>query len=183
MVSAPALSHLTPFSNVAWQGISTLETSSSYPTSQEANVANDRVQEHRPRTNPVEQPIDLLIRTPMGLPNILPSGVTSTPSFASSLSGPGQPIGTQQMVQSTALASFCSNDTCTVSGNSNIAASSSQPNSVGMGQQAGVNSLGVTNNSAMNVPIGQHPNAQQPAPNCVKIWEVKISLSLAFTCT
>jgi len=43
-----------------------------------------------------------------------------------------------------------------------------------MAQSTGVNSLGVTNNSAMNMPIGQHPNAQQPPPKYVKIWEVKI---------
>ncbi|GJN41079.1 hypothetical protein PR202_gn00405 [Eleusine coracana subsp. coracana] len=42
----------------------------------------------------------------------------------------------------------------------------------GMAQQAGVNSLGVTNSAAMNMPIGQHPNAQQPQPSkYVKIWE------------
>jgi len=43
----------------------------------------------------------------------------------------------------------------------------------GMAQQTGVNSLGVTNNSAMNMPIGQHPNGQQAPPKYVKIWEVK----------
>jgi mediator of RNA polymerase II transcription subunit 25 len=142
------------------------------------------------------------------------------------------------MVQSTRLGSFGSN-TSTVSGNSNVAVSSSLPNiqsSMGMGQsvqpvaqgglmagsqlgqggiganqnvmggqggiganqnvmgglgstaissapammptpgmaqQTGVNSLGVTNNSAMNMPIGQHPNGQQAPPKYVKIWEVK----------
>jgi mediator of RNA polymerase II transcription subunit 25 len=130
------------------------------------------------------------------------------------------------MVQSTALGSFGSN-TSTVSGNSNIAVSSSLPSiqssmsmgqsvqpvaqgglmagsqlgqggsaanqnvsglgptaissalammpTPGMAQSTGVNSLGVTNNSAMNMPIGQHPNAQQPPPKYVKIWEVMIS--------
>ena len=39
----------------------------------------------------------------------------------------------------------------------------------------GVDSLGVTNNSAMNMPIEKHPNAQQPPPKYVKIWEVRIS--------
>ncbi|KAJ1256951.1 hypothetical protein BS78_K261000 [Paspalum vaginatum] len=78
-------------SNVALQGIPTLQTSLSSLSSQEANIANDRVQEHRPITNLVEQPIDLLsmwhnIGTPMGLPNILLS------SGASTMSGPGQPI-------------------------------------------------------------------------------------------
>ncbi|CAN6373458.1 unnamed protein product [Urochloa humidicola] len=176
MVSAPAFSHLTPISNLASQGTSTLlKTSSSALTSQEANAANDSVQEHGHITNPVQQPIcDLLsmwhqrhIGTSMGLPNIgtTTSGVTTTP-----MSGPGQPTGTQQMAQSIALGSFCSN-TSTASGNSIIAASSSQPSNIGMGQQAGVNSLGGSNNAAMHVPIGQHSNAQKPPPNYVKIWE------------
>jgi mediator of RNA polymerase II transcription subunit 25 len=51
----------------------------------------------------------------------------------------------------------------------------------GMAQQAGVNSLGVTNSAAMNMPIGQHPNAQQPQPaKYVKIWEVNISFCWCF---
>jgi len=45
----------------------------------------------------------------------------------------------------------------------------------GMAQQTGVNSLGVTNNSAMNMPIGQHPNGQQAPPKYVKIWEGTLS--------
>ncbi|CAO2145058.1 unnamed protein product [Urochloa humidicola] len=170
MVSAPAFSHLTPISNLASQGTSTLlKTSSSALTSQDANTANDSVQEHGHITNPVQQPIcDLLsmwhqrhIGTSMGLPNI----GTTTP-----MSGPGQPTGTQQMARSIALGSFCSN-TSTASGNSIIAASSSQPSNIGMGQQAGVNSLGGSNNAAMHAPIGQHSNAQKPPPNYVKIWE------------
>jgi hypothetical protein len=36
----------------------------------------------------------------------------------------------------------------------------------------GVDSLGVTNNSVMNMPIEKHPNAQRPPPKYVKIWEV-----------
>lgn len=39
----------------------------------------------------------------------------------------------------------------------------------------GVDSLGATNNYAMNMPIEQHPSAQQPPPEYVKIWEVRIS--------
>ncbi|XP_066321202.1 mediator of RNA polymerase II transcription subunit 25-like isoform X1 [Miscanthus floridulus] len=39
----------------------------------------------------------------------------------------------------------------------------------------GVDSLGVTNNSAMNMPIEKHPNAQQPPPKYVKIWEGTLS--------
>ncbi|KAK3133062.1 hypothetical protein QOZ80_6AG0531580 [Eleusine coracana subsp. coracana] len=166
---------------------------------------------------------------PMGLPNMgatpiqvhmssmISSGMTSAPSVMSSVAGSGQPIGTQQMVQSTSLGSFGSN-TSTVSSKSNIAVSSSLANiqsSMGMGQsmppiaqggisgnqnvmnglgtttmssapammptpgmaqQAGVNSLGVTNSAAMNMPIGQHPNAQQPQPSkYVKIWEGTLS--------
>jgi mediator of RNA polymerase II transcription subunit 25 len=269
IVSAPAFSHVTPISNVASQGISALQTSSPSLISQEANMANDNVQEHKPIINPVQQPVrpgghgSLLnnlsqVRlmnstslgggaTSMGLPNMgatpiqvhmsnmISSGMTSTPSVISSMSGPGQPIGTQQMVQSTALGSFGSN-TSTVSGNSNVAVSSSLTNnqsSMGMGQsvqpvaqgglvagsqlgqggiganqnvmsslgstaissapammptpgmvpQTGVNSLGVNNNPAMNMPIPQHANAQQPPPKYVKIWEVKVSSSLAFTYT
>lgn len=182
---------------------------------------------------------------PMGLPNMggtpiqvhmsnmISSGMTSAPSVMSSISGSGQPIGTQQMVQSTSLGSFGSN-TSTVSSNSNIPVSSSLANiqsSMGMGQsmppmaqgglmagsqsgqggiganqnvmsglgatamssapammptpgmaqQAGVNSLGVTNSAAMNMPIGQHPNAQQPQPSkYVKIWEVNISSCISY---
>ncbi|CAO2142720.1 unnamed protein product [Urochloa humidicola] len=201
MVSAPAFSHLTSISNVASQGVSTLPTSSSSLISQEANIANDSVQEHGHIINPVQQPIRpgghgsllgnrsqvrlmssiLLERsTSMGLPNtetrpiqahmsnIISSGVTSTPSVTSIMSVSGQSIGTQQMVQSTALGRFGSNSS-TASGNSNIAAASSQRNS--MGQQAGINSLGVYNDSAMNVPIGQHSNALQPPPNYINIWE------------
>lgn len=261
MVSAPAFSHITPISNVASQGISALQTSSPSLISQEANIANDSVQEHKPIINPVQQPVrpgghgSLLnnlsqVRlmnstslgggtTSMGLPNIgttpiqvhmsnmISSGMTSTPSVISSMSGPGQPIAAQQMVQSTGLGSFGSN-TSTVSANSNVAVSSSLPNiqsTMGMGQsvqpvaqgglmagsqlgqggiganqnvmgglgstaissapammptpgiaqQTGVNSLGVTNNSAMNMPIGQHPNGQQPPPKYVKIWEGTLS--------
>ncbi|OEL18291.1 putative E3 ubiquitin-protein ligase ARI7 [Dichanthelium oligosanthes] len=118
MVSAPAFSHSTPMSNVASsQGISTLQTSSSSLISREANIANDSVQEHRPIINPFQLPIP-----PGGHGSLL-----SNPSL-------------QQMVQSTALGSFGSN-TSTVPGNSNIASSSYQPNSMGMGQQAGDNSL------------------------------------------
>ncbi|KAG2576038.1 hypothetical protein PVAP13_6NG036855 [Panicum virgatum] len=274
MVSAPTFSHITPISNVASQGISALQTSSPSHISQEADVANDSVQEHKPIINPVQQPVrpgghgsllnnlsqvrlmnsTSLTRgaTSMGLPNIgttpiqvhisnmISSGMTSTPSVISSMSGPGQPIAAQQMVQSTGLGSFGSN-TSTVSGNSNVAVSSSLPNiqsSMGMGQsvqpvaqgglmagsqlgqggiganqnvmggqggiganqnvmgglgstaissapammptpgmaqQTGVNSLGVTNNSAMNMPIGQHPNGQQAPPKYVKIWEGTLS--------
>ncbi|RCV11237.1 hypothetical protein SETIT_2G170200v2 [Setaria italica] len=41
----------------------------------------------------------------------------------------------------------------------------------GIAQQAGANFLGVTNNFDINMPIGQHPNAQQPPSKFVKIWE------------
>lgn len=169
MVSAPAFSHVTPISNVASQGISALQTSSPSIISQEANIANDNVQEHKPIINPVQQPVrpgghgsllnnlsqvrlmnstSLGGATSMGLPNMgatpiqvhmsnmISSGMTSTPSVISSMSGSGQPISTQQMVQSTGLGSFGSS-TSTVSGNSNIAVSSSLPSiqsSMGMGQ-------------------------------------------------
>jgi mediator of RNA polymerase II transcription subunit 25 len=163
--------------------------------------------------------------------NMISSGMTLAPSVMSSMSGSGQPTGTQQMVQGTSHGSIGSN-TSTVSSNSNIAVSSSLANiqsSIGMGQsvppmtqgnlmagsqsgqggvsasqnvmcglgttamssrpammptpgmaqQAGVNSLGVTNSAAMNMPIGQHPNAQQPQPSkYVKIWQVNISTCL-----
>ncbi|XP_066337565.1 probable E3 ubiquitin-protein ligase ARI8 isoform X2 [Miscanthus floridulus] len=121
--------------------------------------------------------------TSMGLPNMgaitpfqfhmsnmISSGLTSTPPVTFSMSGPGQPIGTQEMVQSTPLGSFGSN-TSTAWDNSDIAESSSQPNSMGMNRQAGINTL----SSAMNVPIGMHHNAQQPPPKYVKIWEGTLS--------
>jgi len=57
MVSAPTFSHITPISNVASQGISALQTSSPSLIFQEANVANDSVQEHKPIINPVQQPV------------------------------------------------------------------------------------------------------------------------------
>ncbi|CAD6255377.1 unnamed protein product [Miscanthus lutarioriparius] len=99
--------------------------------------------------------------------NIVSSGTTSTPSVTFSMSGSGQPIGTElMMVQSTALGSFGSN-TSTAWDNSDIAESSSQPNSMGMNRQSGINPL----SSAMNVPFGLHQNAQQPPPKYVKIWE------------
>jgi len=212
MVSAPAFSHV-PISNVASQGISALQTSSPSLISQEANIANDNVQEHKPIVHPVQQPVrpgghgSLLnnlsqVRlmnstslgggaTSMGLPNIgatpiqvhmsnmISSGMTSTPSVISTMSGPGQPISTQQMVQSTALGfGSLGSNTSTAWDNSDNAASSSQHNSMAMDRQAGINPL----SSAMNVPIGLHPNAQQPPPKYVKIWEVKGSSSLAFIC-
>ncbi|CAD6255817.1 unnamed protein product [Miscanthus lutarioriparius] len=103
--------------------------------------------------------------------NIVSSGTTSTPSVTFSMSGSGQPIGTElMMVQSTALGSFGSN-TSTAWDNSDIAESSSQPNSMGMNRQSGINPL----SSAMNVPFGLHQNAQQPPPKYVKIWEGTLS--------
>lgn len=208
MVSGPAgFWQVTPISNVASQGRSTLQRSSSSLISQETNIANDSVQEHRPIRNPVQQPVrpgghggglsnlsQFLpmnssffgeATTSMGPPNIgaitplqfhmsnmISSGTTSTPSVTFSMSGPGQPTGTQEMVQSTALG-FGSN-TSTPWDNSDMAASSSQHNSISMDQQAGINPL----SSAMNVPIGLDPNAQQQPPKYVKIWEVKSSSSL-----
>lgn len=103
--------------------------------------------------------------------NMISSGTTWTPSDTFSMSGPGKPIGTELMTeQSTALGSFGPN-TSTAWDNSDIAESSSQPNSMGMNLQAGINPL----SSAMNMPIGMHHNAQQPPPNYVKIWEVTLS--------
>ncbi|CAO1940308.1 unnamed protein product [Urochloa humidicola] len=57
MISAPAFSHFTPISNGASQGIPTLQTSSSSRISQEANIANDSVQEHGPIMYPFRKPI------------------------------------------------------------------------------------------------------------------------------
>ncbi|XP_008791235.2 mediator of RNA polymerase II transcription subunit 25 [Phoenix dactylifera] len=46
----------------------------------------------------------------------------------------------------------------------------------GMSQQAGLHSLGVTNNSTMNMPVSQHPsNVQQAQSKYVKIWEGSLS--------
>jgi hypothetical protein len=47
-----------------------------------------------------------------------------------------------------------------------------------------LNSIDLTNKSSMNMPIGQHPHAQQQPPNYVKIWQVRISsciLAFAYT--
>jgi hypothetical protein len=191
MVSGPAgFWSVTPIYNMASQGISALQPSSSSLISQETNIANDSVQEHRPIRNPVQQPLRLgghgnlfsnLLQfppmnstlfgeatstglqnigattpLPFNMPNMISSGLTVTPSVTFSMSAPGQPIGTQ--------------DSFTAWDNSEMAASSSQPNSMGMDQQAGINPL----SSAMNVPIGLHPNAQQPPPKYVKIWEVRV---------
>ena len=50
----------------------------------------------------------------------------------------------------------------------------------GMSQQAGVNSLSVNNSSAMNMPMPQHPNGQQPS-KYVKIWEVQIPACISYS--
>jgi len=217
MVSGPSgVWNFTLIPNLASQGISTLQPSSSSLISQETKIiANESMQEHSPIRNPVHQPVGpgghggLLSNlsqfpqmnstffgeatTSMGLPNMgaitplqvhmsnmISSGTTSTPSVTFSVSGPGQPIGTElMMVQSTALGfGSLGSNTSTAWDNSDNAASSSQHNSMAMDRQAGINPL----SSAMNVPIGLHPNAQQPPPKYVKIWEVKGSSSLAFIC-
>ncbi|VAI17301.1 unnamed protein product [Triticum turgidum subsp. durum] len=256
MVSAPAFSHMTPISNVASQGVSAMQTSSPSIISQETNVANEILQEHKPLVNPIQQQVrpggpanvsilnnlsqhrhSLTAATSMGpnmgatpiqvhMSNMISSGMTSTPAVISSISGTVQPIGAQQLVQNTALGSFGSN-TSTVSGNSNIAVSSSLANiqsnmamgqsvpsmaqgglmagpqsgqggigtnqnminnlgttaissmptmmpTPGMVQQTGVNALSANNSSAMNMPLAQHPNGQQPS-KYVKIWEGTLS--------
>ncbi|KAG2561233.1 hypothetical protein PVAP13_8KG163800 [Panicum virgatum] len=206
MVSGPSgVWNFTLIPNLASQGISTLQPSSSSLISQETKIiANESMQEHSPIRNPVHQPVGpgghggLLSNlsqfpqmnstfsgeatTSMGLPNMgaitplqvhmsnmISSGTTSTPSITFSVSGPGQPIGTElMMVQSTALGfGSLGSNTSTAWDNSDNAASSSQHNSMAMDRQAGINPL----SSAMNVPIGLHPNAQQPPPKYVKIWE------------
>ncbi|KAM0876618.1 hypothetical protein ACQ4PT_036057 [Festuca glaucescens] len=241
MVSAPAFSHMTPISNVTSQGVTTMQSSSPSIISQETNVANEIMQEHKPLINPIQQqvrpggPANVSILnnlsqhrhslpgvTSMGtnmgatpiqvhMSNMISSGMTSTPPVISSMSGTVQPIGAQ-------LGSFGSN-TSNVSGNSNVAVSSSLANmqnnmppmaqvglmtgshgaqsgqsgigtnqnivssmsstpammpTPGMAQQAGVNSLSVNNNSAMNMPMPQNPNGQQPS-KYVKIWEGTLS--------
>uniref|UniRef100_A0A0D9XCA8 Mediator of RNA polymerase II transcription subunit 25 n=1 Tax=Leersia perrieri TaxID=77586 RepID=A0A0D9XCA8_9ORYZ len=238
MVSAPAFSHVTPVSNGASQGLSTVQSPPQSLISQETNLANDSVQEHKPLiNNPIQQsvrpggPANVSILNNISqhrsVANMISSGM---PSVISSMSGTGQPIGNQQMVQNTAFGS----NTSGIPGNSNVAVSSSLGNiqnnmgmsgppvtqggpmagtqlgqggintnqnmmsslgatamssgpammpTPGMVQQAGVNSLGVTNSSAMNMPIvQQHPNAQQqqqqqqqPPPKYVKIWEGTLS--------
>ncbi|KAG8060944.1 hypothetical protein GUJ93_ZPchr0002g24815 [Zizania palustris] len=248
IVSAPAFSHGAHVSNGASQGLSAVQSPSPSLISQETSLANDSVQEHKPLINPVQHPVRPVgpanvsilnnlsqhrsVATPIQvhMSNMISSGMTSTPSVISSISGGGQPIASQQMVQSTAIGSFGSN-TSAMSGNANIAVSSSLANiqsnisisgppvtqgglmagtqlgqggigtnqsmisslgattissapammpTPGMAQQAGVNSLGVTNSSVMNMPMVQHPNAQQqqqqpPPPKYVKIWEGTLS--------
>ncbi|KAK3133064.1 hypothetical protein QOZ80_6AG0531600 [Eleusine coracana subsp. coracana] len=158
MASAPTFSHITPISNIASQGVSALQSSSPSLISQEANIVNDSVHEQKPNIG-------------VHMSSMISSGMTSAPSVMSSVAGSGQPIGTQQMGG--------------ISGNQNVmnglgtTTMSSAPAMMptpGMAQQAGVNSLGVTNSAAMNMPIGQHPNAQQPQPSkYVKIWEGTLS--------
>ncbi|WVZ49970.1 hypothetical protein U9M48_001276 [Paspalum notatum var. saurae] len=149
----------TTVSNVASQGLSTLQASSSSLISQEANIAINGVQEHIPIMDPVFRPgghssilshlsqVQLMNSaffggsTSMELPdagetpiqihmsNMISSGVTSTPST----SGPVQPISNQQIVQSTALG-FSGSNTCTESGNSNLDGSSSHLNIMVLGR-------------------------------------------------
>ncbi|KAG8049470.1 hypothetical protein GUJ93_ZPchr0009g189 [Zizania palustris] len=241
MISAPAFSHVTPVSNGASQGLSAVQSPSPSLISQETNLANDNVQEHKPLINPIQQSVRPVgpanvsilnnlsqhrsVATPIQvhMSNMISSGMTSTPSVISSMSGAGQPIVTQQMVQSTAIGSFGPNTSAT-SSNSNIAVSSSLANiqsnivisgppvtqgglmagtqlgqsvistnqnmmsslgattissapammpTPGMTQQAGVNSLGVTNSSAMNMPMVQEQ--QQPPSKYALIWEGTLS--------
>jgi mediator of RNA polymerase II transcription subunit 25 len=252
MVSAPAFSHMTPISNVTSQGVATMQSSSPSIISQDTNVANEILQEHKPLINPIQQQVrpggianvSILnnlsqhrhslpgvssMGTNMGatpiqvhMSNMISSGMTPTPPVISSMPGTVQPIGAQ-------LGSFGSN-TSTVSGNSNVAVSSSLANmqnnmamaqpvppmtqgglmtgshgaqsgqsgigtnqnmvsmssatammpTPGMGQQAGVNSLSVNNNSAMNMPMPQNPNGQQPS-KYVKIWEVNIPACVSYS--
>ncbi|KAM3274752.1 hypothetical protein ACQJBY_043645 [Aegilops geniculata] len=218
MVSAPAFSHMTPISNVASQGVSAMQTSSPSIISQETNVANEILQEHKPLVNPIQQQVrpggpanvsilnnlsqhrhSLTAATSMGpnmgatpiqvhMSNMISSGMTSTPAVISSISGTVQPIGAQQLVQNTALGSFGSN-TSTVSGQGGIGTNQNMINNLGttaisstptmmptpgMVQQTGVNALSVNNSSAMNMPLAQHPNGQQPS-KYVKIWEGTLS--------
>ncbi|PWZ38594.1 putative E3 ubiquitin-protein ligase ARI7 [Zea mays] len=176
-----------PVSNVSsLQGTSALRPSSSslVVVSQETDIANDSVQErHSPTRNlaQAQHPVRPgghggFLSNPypsffgeatstagplqLYMPNMVVSGgTTSTPSLAFSLSAPGQPI------TSTALGGSFGSNTRTAWGNSDMAAaSSSQPDRMGMDQQAGTG-------SAMNLTIGLHPNAQQPPPKYVKIWE------------
>ncbi|KAF7072124.1 hypothetical protein CFC21_077297 [Triticum aestivum] len=218
MVSAPAFSHMTPISNVASQGVSAMQTSSPSIISQETNVANEILQEHKPLVNPIQQQVrpggpanvsilnnlsqhrhSLTAATSMGpnmgatpiqvhMSNMISSGMTSTPAVISSISGTVQPIGAQQLVQNTALGSFGSN-TSTVSGQGGIGTNQNMINNLGttaisstptmmptpgMVQQTGVNALSANNSSAMNMPLAQHPNGQQPS-KYVKIWEGTLS--------
>ncbi|WVZ49969.1 hypothetical protein U9M48_001276 [Paspalum notatum var. saurae] len=151
----------TAVSNVASQGLSTRQASSSSSLiSQEANIAIDGVQEHIPIMNPVRpgghssllsylSQVQLMNSaffggsTSMELPdagaapiqvhmsNMISTGVTSTPST----SGPVQPIGNQPIVQSTALG-FSGSNTRTELGNSDLDGSSSHLNIMVLGQSA-----------------------------------------------
>uniref|UniRef100_A0A804MW08 RBR-type E3 ubiquitin transferase n=1 Tax=Zea mays TaxID=4577 RepID=A0A804MW08_MAIZE len=180
-----------PVSNVSsLQGTSALRpSSSSLVVSQETDIANDSVQErHSPTRNlaQAQHPVRPgghggFLSNPypsffgeatstagplqLYMPNMVVSGgTTSTPSLAFSLSALGQPI------TSTALGGSFGSNTRTAWGNSDMAAaSSSQPDRMGMDQQAGTG-------SAMNLTIGLHPNAQQPPPKYVKIWEVTLRI-------
>ncbi|VAI31469.1 unnamed protein product [Triticum turgidum subsp. durum] len=222
MVSAPAFSHMTPISNVASQGVSAMQTSSPSIISQETNVANEILQEHKPLVNPIQQQVrpggpanvsilnnlsqhrhSLTAATSMGpnmgatpiqvhMSNMISSGMTSTPAVISSISGTVQPIGAQQLAQNTALGSFGSNTStvsCNSSGQGGIGTNQNMINNLGttainstptmmptpgMVQQTGVNALSANNSSAMNMPLAQHPNGQQPS-KYVKIWEGTLS--------
>ncbi|KAJ1276725.1 hypothetical protein BS78_05G236500 [Paspalum vaginatum] len=195
----------TTLSNVASQGLSTLQASSSSLISQEANISIHGVQEHIPTMNPVRpgghssllsylSQVQLMNSaflggsTSMELPdagatpmqvhmsNMISSGVASTPST----SGPVQPIGNQQIVQSTALG-FSGSNTRTESGNSNLDGSSSHLNTMVLGRSAkpvpqglmtglqlGQGAIGAN----QNVIGGLRPTTLSSAPaKYVNIWE------------
>ncbi|KAJ1276308.1 hypothetical protein BS78_05G204500 [Paspalum vaginatum] len=197
----------TTVSNVASQGLSTLQASSPSLISQEANIAIDGVKEHIPIMNPVRpgghssllsylSQVQLMNSaflggsTSMELPdagatpiqvhmsNMTSSGATSTPFT----SGPVQPIGNQQIVQSTALG-FSGSNTRTESGNSNLDGSFSNLNIMALGRtvkpvpqglmiglQLGQGAtIGVNH---QNVISGLRPTTLSSVPaKYVKIWQ------------
>ncbi|XP_020595617.1 mediator of RNA polymerase II transcription subunit 25-like [Phalaenopsis equestris] len=262
MVSGAGYPHLPPISSVSSQGVTSLQTSSPSPTSQEMNVTSEVIQEHKPLVNSMSQAmrpagtaqanVNILnnlsqhrqvmnsasitgansialqaiggTHMAVHMSNMISSGMTSSgmPGITS-VSGSGALMPTTQVAQNTAIGSFTATNSH-VSGNSNMGISpalTNLQNSIGMGQsaqgigqgnlsqsgqtgqgginmasgiinglgpsgmssvhgtmiptpgmsqQSSMNSLGITSNTAINMPLTQVPGVQPPQSKYVKIW-------------
>ncbi|KAK3133060.1 hypothetical protein QOZ80_6AG0531550 [Eleusine coracana subsp. coracana] len=162
MASAPTFSHITPISNMTSQGVSALQSSSPSLISQEATIVNDSVHEQKPNIGLLDLDNQLVLnKCSMGMGQSMPP-IAQGGLMSGSQSGQGGISGNQNVMSGL--------------GTTTMSSAPAMMPTPGMAQQAGVNSLGVTNSAAMNMPIGQHPNAQQPQPSkYVKIWEGTLS--------